>query len=117
MKVFATLAGVLVGPFIGFFVTWLIYSVVGSRSSCMWQFEALAWSMFLGAPVGLLAFGVIGFRVGKRLDEKAKCRLPDEGSSLDREPKIECPECGAMSGGKTHFGCIVNDVDWIATCS
>ena len=30
-------------------------------------------------------------------------------------PKIECPKCGAMSGAKTHFGCMLN-VDWIATC-
>jgi transcription elongation factor Elf1 len=30
-------------------------------------------------------------------------------------PKIECPKCGAMSGAKTHLGCMLN-VDWIATC-
>jgi transcription elongation factor Elf1 len=30
-------------------------------------------------------------------------------------PLIECPKCGAISGAKTHFGCMLN-VDWIATC-
>jgi uncharacterized C2H2 Zn-finger protein len=82
----------------------------------MWKFEALAWSLFLGVPVGLLTFGVIGFWVGNRLDKRAKSRLSDEGSSQDGETKIECPECGAMSGARTHFGCIVNDSEWIATC-
>ena len=39
-----------------------------------------------------------------------------EGAVQEWNPKIECPKCGAMSGSKTHFGCMVNDVDWIATC-
>jgi hypothetical protein len=79
--VLATLGGVLTGPFAGFFVAWWLYSLVGPHNSCMWWFEAFAWSLFGGAPVGLVTFAVIGFWVGDRLDRKAKLRLSDEGNS------------------------------------
>jgi hypothetical protein len=49
-------------------------------------------------------FGLVEQRqeVEERLQEKA--------------PMLECPNCGSMSGAKTHFGCMVTDFDWIATC-
>lgn len=43
-------------------------------------------------------------------------RQQAEADSQGGEGKIECPECGAVSGAKTHFGCIITDFDWIATC-
>ena len=115
MKVFATLADILIGPLVGYFLTyWLTY--LNHHNDCMWRFGAHFGGLLIGAPIGLLTFGVIGFWVGYRLDKGAKARPSEEGTSQDREPKIECPECGSTSGSKTHFGCIVNDSDWIATC-
>jgi hypothetical protein len=42
---------------------------------------------------------------------------PVEERVQDTDLMLECPECRALSGAKTHFGCMVNDVDWIATCA
>ena len=51
-----------------------------------------------------------------RLFDLVGRRQQVEEDSQDRETKIECPECGSMSGAKAHFGCIVNDSECIATC-
>ena len=115
MKTFATLAGILIGPFVGYFVTyWLSY--VQNHNNCMWRFGAHFGGLLMGAPIGLVTFGVIGFWVGYLLDRKAKSRPPHVGSPQDGEAKIECPNCGAMSGAKAYFGCIVIESEWIATC-
>ena len=49
-------------------------------------------------------FGIVGRR--QQVEERVQ----------ELDPMLECPECEAMSGAKTHFGCIVTDFDWIATC-
>jgi MFS family permease len=76
--VLSTVVGVLVGPFIGYFVAWWLYSIIGSHTSEMWWFGAFALALFIGAPLGLVTFGVIGFLVGRLLDNRAKGQLLDE---------------------------------------
>lgn len=75
-----TLGGILIGPFAGYFLTYWLYSI-GPDDSCMWELGAMGLSLFVGAPVGLVTFGLTGFWFGCLLDKKAKRRLLDEGDS------------------------------------
>jgi MFS family permease len=74
-----TLGGVLVGPFAGYFATyWLSY--MHRHNDCMWRFGAHFGGLFIGAPVGLVTFGVIGFCVGYLLDKRTNWRRISEES-------------------------------------
>ena len=84
--VLTTIAGLLIGPVVGFCVTYWLCSVL-YRDNCMWRLIAVSMSLFLGAPIGLATFGVVGFLLGRRLDEKAQgqvLREEDSGQSRDR---------------------------------
>jgi MFS family permease len=76
--VLSTVIGVLVGPFVGYLVAWWLYSMIGPHTSEMWWFGAFALALFIGAPLGLVTFGVIGFLVGRLLDNRATGQLLDE---------------------------------------
>lgn len=89
-----TLCGILVGPFAGYFVTFWMYSI-RSHNDCMWRFGAWAMSLTVGAPIGLVTCGVIGFCVGCLLDKRAKRRgINQEIAQLDRDAPSRTKEPG-----------------------
>ena len=88
-----TLAGLLIGPFIGFFVTHFLFYIRSlSHPDCMWRLGALGMGVTVGAPIGLITFGVIGFWVGRLLDKQTKQRLLHQesfGLSKQRIRRVE----------------------------
>jgi hypothetical protein len=88
--VLTIIAGLLTGPIVGFCVTYCLCYVI-YRDNCMWELIAMGLSLFFGAPVGLVTFGVIGFRVGRRLDEKTQRRLLPEEASGSEQGQMDVP--------------------------
>ena len=72
--IFSCLGVILIGPVTGFFGTYFLYSL-GTQNDCMWKLAALGLSLTIGASLGAVTFGVIGFCVGYRLDKQGKQQL------------------------------------------
>jgi hypothetical protein len=47
MKTFTTLAGLMIGPVVGFYGTYWLYSL-GTHHDCMWRLDACAMSACVG---------------------------------------------------------------------
>jgi hypothetical protein len=88
--VLTTIAGLLIGPVVGFCVTYCLYYVF-YRDNCMWRLIAVSMSLFLGAPIGLALCGVIGFVLGRRQDAKAARRLYQENDPRPRQAGTGSP--------------------------
>ena len=80
MRAILTTLGVLIGTVAELFGMWHVYC--HGRTPIMDAgLEAFFLSLFIGAPIGAVTFGVIGFWLGYRLDKKAKQRQLDEENS------------------------------------
>ena len=86
----ATIAGLLIGPVAGFCVMYCLCYVI-YRDNCMWELMAMGLSLFFGAPIGLATFGVIGFRLGHLLDEKAQRQILREEDSGSEQGQMSVP--------------------------
>ena len=77
----------------GFCVTYCLCYVI-YRDNCMWELIAMGPSLFFGAPIGLATFGVIGFRLGRRLDEKSQRQILREEDSGAEQGPMSVPTAG-----------------------
>jgi hypothetical protein len=59
----------------------------GSHSSVF----ATSFALFLGAPLGLVTFSFIGFRVGRRLEENARQQLAADQKCDSGRPETALP--------------------------
>ncbi len=91
-----TIVGLVIGPFAGFFGKYSLFYIRSLfRADCMWRLEAAGVSLFIGAPLGLVTFGLIGRWAGKLLDEwdllesqreAAKEEAEEEGAEDEKSP-------------------------------
>ena len=79
MKTLTAFAGILAGPVVGFCATYSLFYIRSLfHADCMWRLEACGVSLLLGAPIGLITFGTIGFWMSRRLDESLKQQISQE---------------------------------------
>jgi hypothetical protein len=78
MKIGLSILGALIGPFVGFIVAFLVYGALpyggpgcGVTGICRGAGSAL----FVGAPLGLVTFCLIGLWLGSLLDHRAKANV------------------------------------------
>ena len=82
MRVILTTLGVLIGPFAGFFGSYPVFHAIYYKG-CMTGFDVLAKMLTVGAPLGAVTFGVLGFWLGYRLDKRVKQRQLDDKEDLE----------------------------------
>ena len=76
MKIALAIIGALIGPFAGFFGTWYVYTY-GRAVGMDAGLEAFFFSLFAGAPLGLITFCLIGLWLGRLLEPVAKDNVAD----------------------------------------
>ena len=93
MKVFVTLAGILIGPFVGFFVThFLLYVRSLSHPDCMWRLGAFGMGVTVGAPPWadhVRRGRFLGRPLSRQADEAATSLPREFGLSKQRIRRVE----------------------------
>ncbi len=84
MRAILTTLGFLIGPFAGFYGSYPVFHAIYYKG-CMTGLAVLGMSLTVGAPLGAVTFGVIGFWVGYRFDKKSKQRQLDDQEASELE--------------------------------
>ncbi len=85
MKIGLMIIGALIGPIVGFFGTCFVYCALPHNSCPVgYMGEALPLSFFVGAPLGLVTFCLLGRWLGNLLEPKTK----DEVAARNEELKM-----------------------------
>ena len=82
--ILTTIGGMVIGSVTGYYVVyWLAY--LDRSGDCMWRLMAWIRGLSLGAPLGAITFGLIGFGIGYLLDKMAKQRQLDDEKASELE--------------------------------
>jgi Na+/H+ antiporter NhaA len=105
MKIGLSILGALIGPFVGFIVAILVCAVIphpvpmgettcGAVRGVAAIGTAIVTSLFVGAPLGLVTFCLIGLWLGSLLDRRAKANV----AASDEERKMLAERGGETPG-------------------
>jgi hypothetical protein len=90
MKIGLIIIGALIGPFAGFFAMFYVYGALPHRGCGVTRMgEAIVQSLFIGAPLGLITFCLIGLWLGRLLVPRAKDNVATRDESVESKGSMD----------------------------